>query len=262
MEMETEQSMDSFNMPNFQEDLAFTIFEIETRLENQTRKVAKAKVLDPVLRRLSKEVIRCLNAGRAEEAEKKYQELLNVAGEMFAIRGLARQSFYRFRALKETIEALGYRQVRQYIYKGGDEPSLSAIRNLDFNIIYTRKGVDEKRTKKIFSEEELDASFVEAMAEVVGEISKGLNFEMAMVNWHLDPESQERYLAIGRRALNVARNIISECDYLGSKYSELFDKYFRFMLVRMGDTLGHIELRINTLQSVIASRSRCLTHNC
>lgn len=245
-----------YDLEHFREDLAFTILEIEKRLENQTGKVAKAKALDPVLRRLSKEVIRYLNAGDTEMAEKKYQELLGVAAEMFAIRGLARQSFYRFRALKETIEALGYRQIRQYIYEGGAEPSLSSIRDLDLNITYSRKGIDEKRSKKIFSEEELDASFIEAMAEVVGEISKGLNFEMAMVDWHLSSEMQEKYLVVGRRALNVARHIISECDYLGSKYSELFDKYFRFMLVRMGDTLGHIEVRINTLQSVIAARQK------
>lgn len=258
--METMKTGESFGagyeLPNFREDLAFIGLEIEKRLGLQRDRSEKAKRLDPVLRRLSKEVISRLNAGRAEEAEEKYKQLLYASAEMFAIRGLARQSFYRFRALKETMETAYYKQVRPYIFDGGEEPSLSALRNLDFIVEYTRKGVAEKRTKKIFSDEEMDVSFVEAMAEGVGEISKGLTFEMVMVDWQISPELQEKYLAVGRRALSVAMYTIQECENLASQYSEFFDKYFRFMIVRMTDSMEYIKDHINAVQAAIASRQK------
>ena len=246
-----------YDLSGFREDLGFIAFQIEKRLGLQRDRCEKAKRLDPVLRRLSKEVISYLNAGQTETAEEKYTQMLAVTAEMFAIRALARQSFYRFRAMKESMEAAYYRQVRAYIFNGGDKTFVSALRNLNFVVEYTQKnGITEKRIKKIFSDEEMDVSFVEAMAEGVGEISKGLTFEMAMVDWQLSSELQDKYLAVGRRALSVARYTIQECDSMASQYSEFFDKYFRFMLVRMTESMEHIKNRINTIQAAIVARQK------
>jgi|SRR3989344_8644303 len=258
MESKKEESGSLYELENFREDLAFVTLEIEKHLTHQREKVAKARELDPILRRLSKQAINYLNAGRDEEAERTYQELLAVVADMFAIRGLARQSYLRFRALKEVIEALLYKQVRRYIYEGGEEPAISSIRKLDFTVNYASKktGQLEKNIKKIFSEEEMDISMIEAMAETCGEISKGLNFDMAMADWQTNPELQDKYLAVGRRALNISGRIISECDDLAAKYSELFDKFFRFLLVRMGDTMEHVKTRISTIQGAIAARQK------
>lgn len=239
-----------------QESFGFLALNIERVLDGQNREINEAKELDPLIRKLAKELENYANLERIEDVENTKIELLKRCRKVFKLRSLARKSFYQFRSTKEALEAMFYAEFRAYVYGSGLAPSIDAILDFDFRQLEDDpKARKSDRPEQIFRHDKFTTTIVEALAETIGEISKGLTFAMAMSDWQANSELQDKYLVAARKALALCQIVLPWCEEFGAKYSDLFDKFFRSMLNFMGRSMLAIARLTVDLQVVIGKRT-------
>lgn len=248
---------DTDELDSFREGLGFLSLGIEKVLDAQNREISAAKELDPVIRKLAKELENYANLGQLVDVDITKIALLKQCRKVFRLRSLARKSFYQFRSIKEALEAIFYADFRAYIYGDGPAPSIEATLNFDFRQLEDDdpKARKSDRPEQIFRHDKFTTTAVEALAETIGEISKGLTFAMATSDWQTSRELQDKYLVAARKALALCQIVLPWCEEFGSKYSDLFDKFFRSMLNFMGRSMLAIARLTVDLQVVIGKRT-------
>lgn len=228
-----------------QEDLAYFGVRAEDVFSSQKQQIELAYELDNVIRSLAKQLIQFCNSGAGrDDVQTVHEGLITNCARIFRLRRLGRSSAIRFRALKEAIEALIYEQAAGYIFFGSYKPSLASIMAIKLG----------ERPQDTFGCEELTGSWVMALVEAVGEISKGLRTYLAQEKWEDNPDRCDELLAMSRRALTICQILMEECEKIGAKYSHLIDKFLRRLVTIMNGSILYITDRINSLQLVVAMR--------